>query len=282
MEIRLHRDAARFAALTGPLLETDPVRHTIALTTLARRLRQADTAPAPSVLLTVHHGAELAGAAICFPPRDLIVSALPPTGAVAACAAIARTRFELPGAVGPRAEAEAFADHWAASTGVSVRERMAQRLFALDQLAPPAGVPGVARLAGPADIGLLAQWLSDFAREATGGLRNPGSAVEQTERSLAAGSSALLWEVGDEPVAWASASPPVAGMSRIGPVYTSPAHRGRGYGRAVTAAAADCAARAGARHVVLFTDLANPVTNAIYPRLGFRPVHDTVELEFAS
>jgi predicted GNAT family acetyltransferase len=131
-------------------------------------------------------------------------------------------------------------------------------------------------------VGLLARWLSDFAAEAAGGLRDPESAVDQTRRSLAAGSSALLWQVGDEPVAWASASPPVAAMSRIGPVYTAPTHRGRGYGRAVTAAAAESAALAGARHVVLFTDLANPVTNAIYPRLGFRPVHDTVELEFAA
>lgn len=33
---------------------------------------------------------------------------------------------------------------------------------------------------------------------------------------------------------------------------------------------------AGARSVVLHTDLANPVSNAIYPRLGFRPVHDVL------
>jgi predicted GNAT family acetyltransferase len=69
-------------------------------------------------------------------------------------------------------------------------------------------------------------------------------------------------------------------MSRIGPVYTPLSHRGRGYGSAVTAAAASCALRAGARHVVLNTDLANPISNAIYPRIGFRPVHDAVEIAF--
>lgn len=37
---------------------------------------------------------------------------------------------------------------------------------------------------------------------------------------------------------------------------------------------------AGAVHVVLFTDLDNPVTNAIYPRLGYRPVHDAIDLAF--
>ncbi|MGH3873182.1 MAG: GNAT family N-acetyltransferase [Pseudonocardiaceae bacterium] len=45
-------------------------------------------------------------------------------------------------------------------------------------------------------------------------------------------------------------------MSRIAPVYTLPQHRGRGYGSAVTAAAAGWAQQAGAAQVVLFTDLA--------------------------
>ena len=37
----------------------------------------------------------------------------------------------------------------------------------------------------------------------------------------------------------------------------------------------------GADHVVLFTDLANPTSNALYQRLGYRPVEDRVVLRFA-
>jgi predicted GNAT family acetyltransferase len=69
-------------------------------------------------------------------------------------------------------------------------------------------------------------------------------------------------------------------MSRIGPVYTPPEHRGRGYAAAVTAAAARWALGSGARHVLLYTDLANPTTNRLYPRLGFRPRYDALELRF--
>ena len=32
--------------------------------------------------------------------------------------------------------------------------------------------------------------------------------------------------------------------------------------------------------MVLFTDLANPTTNALYPRIGYRPVSDRVEPHF--
>jgi len=37
---------------------------------------------------------------------------------------------------------------------------------------------------------------------------------------------------------------------------------------------------AGADHVVLFTDLANPTSNALHQRLGYRPVEDRVMLRF--
>jgi predicted GNAT family acetyltransferase len=57
-------------------------------------------------------------------------------------------------------------------------------------------------------------------------------------------------------------------------VFTPPEHRRRGYAGAVTAAASAAARAAGAGQVVLFTDLDNPTANAVYQRIGYRPVHD--------
>jgi predicted GNAT family acetyltransferase len=89
-----------------------------------------------------------------------------------------------------------------------------------------------------------------------------------------------LWhEPAGRPVALAGRSVVAAGVARIGPVYTPPRHRRRGYGSAVTAAVtADALDRAG--RVVLFTDLANPTSNAIYQRLGYRPVSDRLIVRF--
>jgi predicted GNAT family acetyltransferase len=50
----------------------------------------------------------------------------------------------------------------------------------------------------------------------------------------------------------------------------------------VSAAAAASALHAGATDVVLFTDLANPVSNAIYRRSGFEPVADFLRVDFAA
>lgn len=58
--------------------------------------------------------------------------------------------------------------------------------------------------------------------------------------------------------------------------------RGHGYGSAVTAAAADLALRRGVTDVVLFADLANPTSNAIYQRIGFEAVGDSVRIDFVT
>jgi predicted GNAT family acetyltransferase len=62
---------------------------------------------------------------------------------------------------------------------------------------------------------------------------------------------------------------------RIGPVYTPRQQRGRGYGSAVTAAVSQLNLGRGRRFCFLYTDLANPTSNAIYLRLGYEPVCDS-------
>ncbi len=296
MRVTVHRDVAAFDAAASPLLEADPVRHTIALTVLDR-LR--DGVAAPALLLTVHRHGDVVGALLREEDRAAAVSALPPGYADLAAE---HADADLTRVTGPVAEAEAFAAAHAARTGTRTEVAMAMRLFRLVTLTPPNGVRGAVRRAQhpasrpfPApeshptrgrrsgdsrDVELIGGWQQAFGREAAHALHTHADPRPGIVESMVRGAGHLLWEVNGRPVAYAAARRPVAGMSRIGPVYTPPEHPGRGSGSAVPAAAAAWAADAGAREVVLFTDLANPVSNAIYPRLGFRPVHDACELRF--
>jgi predicted GNAT family acetyltransferase len=80
----------------------------------------------------------------------------------------------------------------------------------------------------------------------------------------------------------AGVTPMVAGQIRVAPVYT-PAHlRGRGYAGAVTAEVSRAALAAGAAEVLLFTDLANPTSNALYQRIGYRAVADFAVYDFTA
>jgi predicted GNAT family acetyltransferase len=71
----------------------------------------------------------------------------------------------------------------------------------------------------------------------------------------------------------------VAGVGRVGPVYTPPERRGRGYAAAVTSLATQRLLDAGARPM-LFTDLANPTSNGVYARLGYERVGDLARWTF--
>lgn len=151
--------------------------------------------------------------------------------------------------------------------------RTAMRLFRLDALAVPAGVQGFERVATIDDRSLLVEWFTAFSVEARAFAGQPAVAVD---RALGSGHP-WLWAVDGTPMSMAVRRPAIQGAARIGPVYTPPSDRGRGYGSAVTAAATrDILDEAAVP--VLFTDLANPTSNAVYRRLGYRPVADFAEV----
>lgn len=276
MDARAYDDPVEFEATVGKLYSADPVGHTLAITVLARFVHDPAIEP---VMLTVHRGDDLYGATFRTPPWPLIISGLPMDAAPTAAEELAALDPGMPGVNGPRALAEAFAQAWVEVTGADVREVMAGRLYQLGDLHAPT-VPGVARVATEDDVELLASWRNAFQVEALGHERDADRAAETIRLWMARGDLYLLWEHDGEAVSWAHTGAPVDGMSRVGPVYTPPEWRGRGYGSAVTAAVSRWARDAGARHVLLFTDLDNPTSNSIYQRIGYRPVHDICEIEF--
>jgi predicted GNAT family acetyltransferase len=88
-----------------------------------------------------------------------------------------------------------------------------------------------------------------------------------------------IWDDGG-PVAYAGWSPATPTSARIAPVYTVPGHRGHGYATALVAALSSSLLGTGVRRISLTTDLANPVSNAIYARVGFRPTSEGWHLDF--
>jgi predicted GNAT family acetyltransferase len=185
---------------------------------------------------------------------------------------------QVPGVNAGQEAADAFAAAWRDRTGDAVTVRLRMRLFRLGGLVPPRQAPaGAARLATRSDRDLLAGWFDAFAREIGDPPRHDYHAV--ADERLGYG-GIMVWEAGGAPVSVAVLTRVVAGMVRVGSVYTPPALRGRGYAGAVTAAISQAALDAGVREVVLYTDLANPTSNALYQRLGYRPVEDRVVLSF--
>ena len=89
----------------------------------------------------------------------------------------------------------------------------------------------------------------------------------------------LLWE-DDGPVSLAGYGGETPHGIRVGPVYTPPEHRGRGYATALVAALSAARLAEGRRFCFLHTDLANPTSNAIYERIGYERVCESAEILF--
>ena len=129
------------------------------------------------------------------------------------------------------------------------------------------------------DLELVSRWMLAFQLEA---LPRDATALEQTrwqaEARIEAGDF-FVWEDG-EPVALAAKSRPTPNGCSIGPVYTPPERRSRGYATALTAALSQRLLDNGKRFTALFTDLANPISNSIYQKIGYKPVCDFSEYIF--
>lgn len=278
----LTRDLDDFLSRAGGFLRSRPALHTVPLT-LTDELRERGPhrygAGAPLFGLLADGDGGVRAALVHTPPRQLHLTPLTADEADALAARLLGADHPVPAVSARRETAEAFADAWQRRSGASGELGMRQRLYGLRELVVPEPVPeGRARVAGPADRGLLMRWVGEFS-EAVGepGFIAPG---EWADARIARG-GATLWETPDgAPVSLAGVTRRVAGQIRVGPVYT-PAHlRGRGYAGAATAEASRAALAAGAEQVLLFTDLANPTSNALYQRIGYREIADFATYDF--
>jgi predicted GNAT family acetyltransferase len=276
VEVRAHDSIDEFRAIAEPLYRRDPVGNTIELT-----LFGAGRVSDDSLLLSVWNDGAPVGAALQMPPYPLACNGIPLDTMDSVVTQLVELRPELTGVRGTRISAVAFADAWHTITGRSGTISTEERLYRLGTLRTTNGVTGIARLAADDDRGLLAHWVELFLRE-TFSQRDEAAGARFVDTADQVGDRFMLWDVDGTPVSMAMLRAPAADVSRIGPVFTPKDQRGQGYGSAVTAAAADLAHRSGTADVVLFADLANPTSNAIYQRIGFEAVVDSVRIDFVT
>jgi uncharacterized protein len=268
-------DVDAFVARAGELLAAREAEHCLILG-IADSLRMGALSPPEPPLFAVVAEADdrrVRAAALRTAPHNLVVSMVDDVDAVDALAT-ALAGEALPGVSGPTDAAARFAEAWTTATGRRARRTMAERIFRLSMVREPRPAPGRMRLAEPADRDLLLAWLEAFTLEALGVVE---PAAEGVDRWMAGGAGAkalYLWQDGDVPVSLCGAGGRTPHGIRIGPVYTPPAQRGRGYASNLVAHASQAQLDAGRRFVFLFTDLANPTSNKIYQDIGYEPVAD--------
>jgi uncharacterized protein len=276
-------DAATFLAEAEPFLLADEARHNLILG-IAGNAR--DGVYEDCRLWLVRDVTRPVAAAVQTPPYNLIL-ARPHSPEALAVLVEALANEALPGVVGSEPEATEFSELWSRLTGSPARTSMRQGVYALEHVEPLPEVPGSARIASATDRELVVRWFYAFSEEA---LHEGGPGRDRVEemfdfRLSSPTAGIFLWEDGGVPVSMASWGGRTPNGIRVGPVYTPPELRGRGYATALTAELSQQLLggrlfEGGRRFCFLYTDLANPTSNAIYERIGYRRVCDSLMVSF--
>ena len=280
MELRELDSGDDFLAAAGPLLLRDEPRHNL-IFGICNTLRQAPDAYPEFHLWLVEDAGKVVAAALRTPPFNLALAQPHVPDAVPFLAHELHGRHvDLPGVTAAVPEADAFAAAWERVAGVRARRRMRQGIYGATEGRPPEGVPGRIRPIAEEDRGLVVGWLNEFAAEVLPPDAPHADAQAAFERRLAGTTGRyLLWET-EEPVSLAGYGGATPHGIRIGPVYTPPHVRRRGYASALVGTLTHDLLTGDRNFCFLYTDLDNPTSNRVYQDVGYQFVAESVDYAF--
>lgn len=268
--------------LAGPVLLEHEAENCLLLG-IARSLAGGPTLEQP-LLLGVISDERVVGAAIRTRPFDLVLSyGLPADASPALVDFLHELGEDLPGVLGEKRFADQFAEEWGRQREHVALLFRSERIHQASEVEALPKVGGEARAVAETDRPLFEEWLEAFFREV--GDEATAEEIRETADTYIGGGpryQTFLWWDEGRPVSMASFASPTPNGALVRGVYTPRNERSKGYGSAVTAALTQHAFDTGRRLCYLFTDLANPTSNAIYHRIGYRPVCDMSHWRFSA
>ncbi|HEX8521958.1 MAG TPA: GNAT family N-acetyltransferase [Tepidisphaeraceae bacterium] len=278
MRVTRFDDPAVFAAEANPFLFNDEARNNFFLGVVAQLKNPTD-----SLLLTINDSSTVLGVGVMTrrnmtPARHLVLSDNLPTPAVDALIdELAHESISVPGIQTTPAQAEHFAHRWCSLVNAETREQMRLALFRLDKVIPPPRADGILRQATWRDLDLVTGWIDAFVGdigESLAGCRELADTVIARQRLF-------LWENRGTPLSMAAWTRLTPNGCAINFVYTPQHLRGRGLASNCVAALSQHMLDTGKKFCTLYTDLANPTSNKIYQRIGYRQISLAAKYAFS-
>jgi hypothetical protein len=277
-----HGNAESFLSAARAALARHEAANGLMLGVCLRLVREPDAYGGRAYLATIETDAGLRVAALMTPPHVLQLYSADDHDAAGfdlVADALLRGEWNVPGVLARKAAAEEFATIWGHRTGASCRTEMRLRVHELRQVIHPTYPPGEFRPATVADLDLVRRWAYAFHDDCFDDDEHK-RAVTSTEAAVRNGG--LFFWIDGEPRSMAGARRPTPHSLAIGGAYTPPEFRRRGYATAVVARLSQKILDDGKQFCTLHTDLANPTSNSIYRKIGYRAVADVVDVRFES
>jgi uncharacterized protein len=276
-----HGDAREFLAAAGPLLARDEARHNLMFAVTSTLIASPEVYPEYHLWTVENDGQTVAAVTLTRPFNLVIAQPLTESALPFAACSLAREGLQSPGVVGAVPEVDVFAHEWAREANVGLRVRMRQGVYAARSTRAPRDVDGELRLADRSDRELIVEWLHAFHAEALPHDAPTLDAAQLVDRRLAIPTGGFaLWDVGGAVTSLSGYGGRTPNGTRIGPVYTPPDLRRRGYAGALVAALTQRLLDGGLQHCFLYTDLSNPTSNRVYTGVGYELVCESVDYAF--
>jgi hypothetical protein len=276
LSVTRYDDPSAFLAAATEVLSREEALNGLALgiaDALAKGRKYGDADP---LLVTVERDGEPIGAALETPPYNLTLSRMGAAGCRSLAHWLLSMGHAVPGVTAEVDVARAFAGvYLRPPTVAAVRRSM--RLFELRAVLDAPHPGGRMRRAEAADRAVVQELWEGFRAEATPEAPGDHSGADFALKAR----NVFLWvDDSDMATSLAARNRELPTGASIGPVYTPSRHRAKGYATALVAELSRAILADGKAYACLFTDLSNPVSNSIYPKVGYEPIGDVVELEF--
>jgi predicted GNAT family acetyltransferase len=148
---------------------------------------------------------------------------------------------------------------------------------------PTRPVAGKMRIATESDLTFLPEWELQFVVDCNMPQQNEPDFREHCLKNMeqfVKNKVVALWEADGEPVAMCRSTRKAPFATSVAGVYTPQDFRGKGYASHLVAALSQQLLNEGAPRCLLFTDAANPTSNGIYQRIGYRYCCDFRRIDF--
>lgn len=273
MTVICHASPRAFLDRAGPLLYSAEAENNLLLGLAETASRETTAPPHRRWFLTVEQDDRVVGASLLAEPFcNAIITRLPTTAITELIDSLSRESVPVLGAIGPEPYSAEFASLWSRTHSSSATLKFNQRIYQCTAVKPVPSVPGTLREGLPAELDLLLAWNRAFDSEI--GFDVPPAHSEDLIRKSVAARSLFVWDH-DGPVSIAGVARETANGITVAKVFTPPQFRNRGYATAVVAALTQLQLSRGKRFCTLYTDLANPVSNSIYQKIGYSPLCDS-------
>ena len=239
--------------------------------------------PANWFMATVSDDAGIRLTAIMTPPHNLTLYAtdnlINETALICLIDGLSETGFYVPGVMSDNALAESFAKLYTNEKGMGYGINKRQRIYELLEVSSDISSIGKIRLTRESDMSFLPYWIEGFNSDCFGSALEVNADAERYRYHIATGKQYVL-EVNDTPVSMTKIAREMQTVCGVGQVYTPPCFRGKGYATSCVAAVSRLVLERGFSKCVLYTDLANPTSNSIYQKIGYKPICDSLEIRF--